>query len=75
MHGNVWEWCQDWKAPYPGEPICDPVGPENGVLKVGRGGNWYFIGNSCRSAFRDGGPPEFKLNYLGLRLAMDIEGP
>ena len=72
MHGNVWEWCQDWKAPYPSEPVCDPLGPEHGVLKVGRGGSWYFIGSSCRSAFRDGGPPEFKLNYLGLRLALDI---
>jgi formylglycine-generating enzyme required for sulfatase activity len=30
MHGNVWEWCQDWKGQYPRENIEDYEGPYNG---------------------------------------------
>ncbi|MGB0717254.1 MAG: formylglycine-generating enzyme family protein, partial [Phycisphaerae bacterium] len=38
MHGNVMEWCSDWKAEYPLGPLENPVGPESGDQKVLRGG-------------------------------------
>ncbi|MEW6159818.1 MAG: formylglycine-generating enzyme family protein, partial [Verrucomicrobiota bacterium] len=40
MHGNVWEWCLDWFAPYPARPEIDPVGPAEGKFKVFHGGGW-----------------------------------
>jgi formylglycine-generating enzyme required for sulfatase activity len=53
MHGNVWEWCQDWKGQYRKGPITDPTGPEKGASRVLRAGSW---GNNnpavLRSAFR-----------------------
>jgi len=40
MHGNVWQWCQDF----------DPQGPEHGKWKVLRGGAWSTSVEWCRSA-------------------------
>jgi len=40
MHGNVWEWCSDWFAPYTPGPVTDPLGSEPSKYKVFRGGGW-----------------------------------
>lgn len=57
MHGNVWELCQDWYAPYPdsspsGEQITNPTGPTTGQYKVLRGGSWRFPMEFSRAANR-----------------------
>lgn len=41
MHGNVWEWCQDWMGDYPGGAVVDPQGPTTGSDRVFRGGYWF----------------------------------
>ena len=55
MHGNVFEWCQDWFGLYPGGIALDQQGPATGLNRVVRGGSWYYwIVNTfyCRSAGR-----------------------
>jgi uncharacterized protein (TIGR02996 family) len=70
MHGNVDEWCSDWRGPYPDGPVADPKGPEAGVQRVRRGGAWGFPPTSCRSAARRGYGPAVRINHLGFRVVL-----
>ena len=69
MHGNVWEWCQDWLAAYAVGALVDPRGPSSGAFRVLRGGSWFGDGGNCRSAIRDGGTPGGRNHDFGFRLA------
>ena len=73
MHGNVWQWCQDWFGDYPQKDVVDPQGPEKGNARVLRGGSWYGHPQYIRSAFRIGLEPGFRHDRCGLRVCFFVE--
>jgi len=73
MSGNVWQWCDDWLGDYPQKDVVDPTGPEKGQYRVLRGGSWSHNPRNCRSAYRYGFEPGFRVNCIGFRLCFSLE--
>jgi len=76
MHGNVWEWCNDWHGSFQDGEVTDPMGPATGEGRVLRGGSFIFEVSFARSSNRSYNTPTWRRNGLGFRLArtMNIEG-
>ena len=68
MHGNVLEWCADWRRSYPTKAVTDPEGPTSGGFRVLRGGCWFSGTRCCRSACRYGDNPSDRGSLYGFRL-------
>ena len=73
MHGNVWEWCNDWSSDYPSGSVIDPAGPASGVNRVLRGGSWYSYARACCSAQRFRRTPSKREWKIGFRLCCSEE--
>ncbi len=55
MHGNVWEWCEDWYD-------------EEKNIKVRRGGTWIGDSYMSKSSHRGKGNTAISNRYVGFRL-------
>jgi len=74
MHGNVWEWCSDWKAAYPAGSVTDPSGPAMGSYRANRGGSWYFNASYSKSARRSLNEPNTtRSSNLGFRVVLSVQ--
>jgi sulfatase modifying factor 1 len=72
MHGNIWEWTNDWYGEYDVNKKINPKGAKTGGLKVDRGGGWYDPAWRCRSACRGGGtPPVNRGTGISFRIVKD----
>jgi formylglycine-generating enzyme required for sulfatase activity len=70
MHGNVFEWCEDyWPSNYSGAPTDGRawIGGYSSYC-VRRGGSWYFYPWYCRSAHRNSYNPVNRDNLNGFRV-------
>jgi formylglycine-generating enzyme required for sulfatase activity len=70
MHGNVWEWVNDWYQSdyYRVGPGIDPPGPATGSSRVLRGGSWGSAAIDARSAPRGTGGLSDRGSNNGFRL-------
>jgi uncharacterized protein (TIGR02996 family) len=80
MHGNVWEWCEDYWAPFirvqDPEELADPVNRRVGTQerRVQRGGSWLDSAWECRAAHRRvGDAPGDCVENVGLRIALRVD--
>jgi formylglycine-generating enzyme required for sulfatase activity len=72
MHGNVFQWCQDWfEGDYHGKsPAEDPGGPTKGTYRVLRGGCWGHSRFDCRSPRRAADIPDARYGTCGFRVVV-----
>jgi len=72
MHGNVWEWCQDWHGIYTSRALTDPSGPAKGSDRICRGGSWGSYPQFCETRLRLWCFPAYRSPFVGFRVAVTL---
>ena len=69
MAGNVSEWVFDWFEEYTEEAQLNPVGPDDGVYKILRGGGFRDSSDAIRTTDRVLANPKSRAEGIGFRCA------
>lgn len=69
MAGNVSEWVFDWFEEYSEEAQLNPVGPDDGVYKILRGGGFRDSSDAIRTTDRVLANPKSRAEGIGFRCA------
>ncbi len=74
LSGNVWEWISDWydENYYQTSPEYNPKGPENGSLRIIRGGSWSIPKRFSRCSNRRKASSSGRHINTGFRIAKDF---
>ena len=74
VHGNVWEWIDDWYVDNYKNTSWDENSNIKGEqkYKVVRGGSWYYYANNTRTAYRSFNRPANSFNDIGFRLSRTL---
>ena len=74
MHGNVWEWVEDWwNSNYEGAPSDGSAWTSGDSSKrIVRGGAYYSVPGRLRSANRDWTSPNSRARSFGLRVVREL---
>ncbi|MEM7391372.1 MAG: bifunctional serine/threonine-protein kinase/formylglycine-generating enzyme family protein [Verrucomicrobiota bacterium] len=73
MHGNLREWCHDFRAPYAeGTTVTNPPGAVEGRARVLRGGSYLTAGRSLRASVRAYNTPFIGVDDFGFRVARNL---
>ena len=85
MAGNVGEWTRSlwgedcfepsFRYPYDTADGRESLDAPDGILRVLRGGSWYYDRRFARCASRDWFSPDLRLDYLGFRVAASLGSP
>ena len=65
LHGNVYEWCHDWRGDYSDRAVTNPTGPVSGEYRVIRGGTFSHPAGFHGSSFRVADSPTPRSEMIG----------
>jgi formylglycine-generating enzyme required for sulfatase activity len=72
LAGNVWEWVRDWFGDYPETAAVNPQGPEQGKVRVLRGGAFLIDARLLRASYRYRNEPGNRNFDVGVRCVREL---